>query len=284
MRPQIFGRALAGAQTYFLPTRSLSCSAITRSGHNRWSKIKHDKGKEDAIKSKARGFLSEDVTMASRCAYREPTPRTVLTALDGGPDPNLNSRLGIAIANAKRGQLSKTSIEAAIARGQGKSLNGAPLEAVVIEAMLPSTVAAIIECQTESKAKTLQDVRMIITRNGGTVTPTSFFFDKKGKVVFQEQDGIDQDKAMDEAIMAGATDFAFEDGKLFIETEPSEITAVSDKLSESMKLQIERAEIVYDAKEETLVALNEEQGSEVRRVVDLIEADMTVQNVYTNAA
>lgn len=68
MRPQIFGRALAGAQTCFLPTRSLSCSAITRSGHNRWSKIKHDKGKEDAIKSKARGFLSEDVTMASRCA------------------------------------------------------------------------------------------------------------------------------------------------------------------------------------------------------------------------
>lgn len=150
--------------------------------------------------------------------------------------------------------------------------------------MLPSTVAAIIECQTESKAKTLQDVRMIITRNGGTVTPTAFFFDKKGKVVFQEQEGVDQDKAMDEAIMAGATDFAFEDGKLSIETEPSEITAVSEKLVESMRLQIERAEIVYDPKEETLVELNEEQDSELQRVVDLIEADTTVQNVYTNAA
>lgn len=150
--------------------------------------------------------------------------------------------------------------------------------------MLPTTVAAIIECQTESKAKTLQDVRMIITRNGGTVTPTSFLFDKKGKVTFQEQEGIDQDKAMDEAIMAGATDFTFEEGKLSIETEPSEVTAVSTKLSEQLSLQIERADIVYDPKEETLVELDEEQGTELQRVIELIEADPTVQTVYTNAA
>jgi transcriptional/translational regulatory protein YebC/TACO1 len=203
--------------------------------------------------------------------------RPRLTAEVGGPDPTLNSRLAIAITNAKRGQLSKSSIEYAIAKGQGRSLSGQPLESVLIEAMLPSTVAAIIECQTESKAKTLQDLRYIITRNGGTVTPT-------GKVVFKQQEEIDQDQAMDEAIMAGAVDFAFDDGQLSIETEPSAVTAVSTKLSEKLSLQVERAEIVYDAKGETMVELDETQGTELQRLIQRIEADATVQNVYTNAA
>lgn len=196
----------------------------------------------------------------------------------------MNSRLALAITNAKRGQFSKTSIEQAIAKGQGKSVSGAPLEAVLIEALLPATVAAIIECQTESKAKTLQDIRAIITRNGGTLTPTSFLFDKKGKVLFQEQEGIDPDAAMDEAIVAGATDFAYEDGKLSVETEPSDLAAVSERLRERLKLEVESAEIIYDPKEETAIELTEDQETELQRVLDLIEADTSVQNVYINAA
>lgn len=150
--------------------------------------------------------------------------------------------------------------------------------------MLPATVAAIIECQTESKLKTLQDVKMIIRRNGGTVTPTAFLFDKKGKVCFQAQEKVDADTAMDEAIVAGATDFAFEDGRLSVDTEPSELTAVSEKLRERLELVIESADIVYDPKAETAVELTEEQGMELQRVIDLLEADATVQNVYTNTA
>jgi len=206
----------------------------------------------------------------------------MLASKFGGPDPSLNSRLAIAIANAKRGQLSKPSIEHAIAKGQGKSLSGAPLESITIEAMLPATVAAIIECQTENKAKTLQDLRAVITRNGGTLTPTSFLFDRKGKVWFQEREGVDAERAMDEAIEAGATDFASEDGRLVIETEPSDVTAVSDRLCERMQLQIERADIVFDPKEETMVDLSDDQESELQRVLELIEADNSVQNVYTN--
>lgn len=163
-------------------------------------------------------------------------------------------------------------------------MSGAPLEQVTIEAMLPATVAAIIECQTESKAKTLQDVRMLITRNGGQVTPTAFLFEKKGKIWFQEQEGIGVESAMDEAIEAGATDIVTEDGRLVVETEPSDLAAVSEKLQERLKLQIERADIVYDPREDTMVELTEEQEGELQRVLEWIETDSSVQNVYTNAA
>lgn len=195
----------------------------------------------------------------------------------------MNTRLALAITNAKRGQLSKTSIEHAIAKGQGKSTTGAPLEQVMIEAMLPPSVAAIIECQTENKAKALQDVRTIVIRNGGSLTTTAFFFEKKGKIWFQEQEGIDPDKVMEEAIEAGATDVTTEDSKVVVDTEPSEVMAVCDRLRERLNLQVERADIIYDPKEETAVKLTEEQEEALQRVLDWIETDGSVQNVYINA-
>ncbi|KPI41439.1 putative transcriptional regulatory protein [Cyphellophora attinorum] len=225
------------------------------SGHNRWSKIKHDKAKEDSKKTKIRTKLAYELFIASKL---------------GGPDPALNSRLALAITSAKLGQLAKGSIEQAIARGQGKSMTGAPLEQVVIEAMLPANVAAIIECHTENKLRTLQDVRSILTRYGGSTTTTSFFFEKKGKIEFQEQADLDADKIMEEVIEAGAADFSIEEGKLVVDTEPTDM--------------IERAEIVFEAKEDTAVSLSPDQEDGLQNILDLLQDTQSVQNVYVNAA
>jgi transcriptional/translational regulatory protein YebC/TACO1 len=202
----------------------------------------------------------------------------------GGPDPNMNSKLAVAIANAKKSQLSKTSIESAIAKGQGKSLSGAPLENLTVEAMLPYGVAAMIEYQTESKAKVLQDIRALINKKGGNITPTSFLFEKKGKIWFQEQESVGVDEAMDEAIEAGATDITIEDGKLVVETEPTNATVVSQRLQDRLKLHAERSEIVFDPKEESMIELTDEQTSELSSLLDMIEDEPSLQNIYLNAA
>jgi transcriptional/translational regulatory protein YebC/TACO1 len=205
----------------------------------------------------------------------------------GGEDPSLNSRLAIAIANAKKGQLSKTSIEHAIAKGQGKSPSGQALENVTIEAMLPHGVAAMIECQTDNKKRTIADIRYIITRAGGNATPTSFLFEKKGRIVFEEQDKVGLDDALEEAIDAGALELTSEDDndtKLVVETPPAEVMEIAQALQARLGLRMEKAEVVYVPNEDSLVTtLSEEQEEEIQNILDALEEDPSFQNVYINA-
>lgn len=201
-----------------------------------------------------------------------------------GPDPAFNPRLVAAIANAKKGSLTKSSIESAIARGQGRSTSGAALESLTIEAMLPFSVGAVIECETDTKLRTLQDIRAMIGRRGGSITPTSFLFERKGKVVFEKQDGISTDEVLDQAIEAGATDVDVEDdGRLVVETEPSELSLVTQRLSKSLGLKVESLDIIHDPKEDTMVSLKEENMAELEDIVAQLEEDPSVQDVYINA-
>jgi transcriptional/translational regulatory protein YebC/TACO1 len=196
----------------------------------------------------------------------------------------LNPRLATAIANAKRGALSKTSIESAIAKGQGKSVSGAALETVIIEAMLPSSVAAIIECQTDQKARVLQDIRYIINKYGGAVTPTSYLFEKKGRIVFQKKEGISADDILDEAVEAGALDVDIDDDdQIIVDTHPSEVSAVAQKIVKAFGFSIERSSIVHVPKPETTVSVEDKDAEEVENVINLLEEDPSVQDVYINA-
>jgi transcriptional/translational regulatory protein YebC/TACO1 len=196
----------------------------------------------------------------------------------------LNPRLATAIANAKRGALSKTSIESAIAKGQGKSVSGAALETVIIEAMLPSSVAAIIECQTDQKARVLQDIRYIINKHGGTVTPTNYLFEKKGRIVFQKREGISADDILDEAVEAGALDVdTDDDDQIIVDTHPSEVSDVAQKIVKALGFSIERSSIVHVPKPETTVSVEDKDAEEVENVINLLEEDPSVQDVYINA-
>lgn len=107
----------------------------------------------------------------------------------------------------------KTSVDSAIARGQGVSSTGAALQPVVVEAMLPASIAVVIDCQSSSKARTLQELRAIIKRHEGNVTPTCYMFSKRGRIVI-ERDGDgspDAEDLLDEAVEAGAEDVDVDD-------------------------------------------------------------------------
>ena len=202
----------------------------------------------------------------------------------GGPDPNMNTRLAHAIFTAKKGQLSKTAIEHAIAKGQGKSPSGQALESVTIEAMLPHGIAAIIECQTDNKARTLMNVRTILGKAGGTTTPTAFMFAKKGRLSFEEQDKIGVEDALEDAIEAGALDIFSEEKKLMVETEPVDVMAIAQKLQEKLQLQVEKAEVVYVPNEDSVVALSREQEDQMQGILESLEEEPSVQNLYVNWA
>lgn len=162
-------------------------------------------------------------------------------------------------------------------------MSGAPLENITIEAILPFGVAAMIECQTESKARVLQDVRYTVGKAGGTITPTAFMFEKIGRISFEKQDGLGVDEVLEDAIEAGALDITEEEDMIVIDTPPSEVTAVAQRLQETLKIHMQRSEIVYVPKEDSLVTLDQEQAASLQPILDSIEEESSLQNLYINA-
>ncbi|OOQ90253.1 DUF28 domain protein [Penicillium brasilianum] len=249
--------------------RAFSSSTSFLSGHSKWSTIKHDKAKNDKAKSKERQMMSKEIVSATQL---------------WGADPKYNPRLTLALSNAKRASIPKNIIEAAIARGQGLSLTGQALESVTIEAMLPGGVAAVVECQTDQKARVLQDIRYLIKNGGGTVTPTTFLFEKKGRVVLEKKDDSNADDFLDPAIEAGAMDISTDDkGRLVLLTDPSETKSVGEAFVKLSGLTIEELEMFWDPNQETLVELQDEE--QVKALEDLLGSlrdDPSVQDIYLN--
>lgn len=104
-------------------------------------------------------------------------------------------------------------------------------------------------------------------------------------MVFEKKDGVSADEVLDQAIEAGALDVDMDDtGKLVVETEPSQLSVVTQRLSESLELKVEASDIIHDPKEDTMVLLKEENMTELEDLVALIEEDPSVQDVYINAA
>ncbi|KAL5339702.1 transcriptional regulator TACO1-like protein [Aspergillus crustosus] len=245
-----------------------SCQSLS-AGHNRWSQIRHGKAKIDKAKSRERQMVAKEISSSVQMA---------------GPDLKFNPRLTLALTNAKRAGIPKTVIEAAIARGQGVSVTGEVLEQVTIEAMLPHSVAAVVECQTENKARVLQDVRHAIKDGGGAATPTAYLFEKKGRILFEKKDGFSADDCLDQAIEAGATDITSdEEGRILVFTEPFDTKRVSEALSKSAGLTILELEIIWAPNEDTLVDLKDEaQVQEIEEILSELRDEPSVREIYTN--
>lgn len=203
----------------------------------------------------------------------------------GGPEPKFNPRLTLALSNARRVGIPKVIIESAIARGQGLSVTGQALESVTIEAMLPHSVAAVIECQTDQKGRVLQDVRYAVKEVGGSVTPTTYLFEKKGRIIFQKRDELNPDDYLDQAIEAGAVDItADEEGRLVAFTEPTETKSVGEALVKLTGLTIEELEIIWDPNQDTLVSVDETQIKELENMLSTLREDPSVRDIYLNTA
>ena len=178
-------------------------------------------------------------------------------------------------------------MEAAIARGQGRSATGAALENLTLEAIIAPNVAMVIDIETDRKANALQDLRYIITHNRGTVTPTSYLFQKKGRVSFEKDErNLGVDEVLEEAIEAGAEDVGTdEDGNIVVWTEPNKTKAAAEALGVSLGLKVQSSDIIWDANEETKVHADSDDA--VKALSDLVGAlrdNPNVQGVYVNIA
>ena len=199
-----------------------------------------------------------------------------------GPDADANPRLATLIAAAKKQGVPKTTIENAIARGQGTSPKGAALENLTVEAMMPPSVATIIECQTDSKARTLADIRLVVKESRGTVTPTTHFFLRRGKLVFGRAERLSEMEIFNRAIEAEATDVKVEEeGNVVVYTEPNQTMATAQTLSDTLGLKVQSSDLVWDAKEETRVEV--EDVEELEAFLERVQEDASVQGVYVNA-
>lgn len=201
-----------------------------------------------------------------------------------GPNPDMNPRLALAISTAKKSAVPKSSIEAALARGQGLSASGAALESLVLEAVLPPSVATIIECQTDNKLRALADLRLLVKEAGGTVSTVGYMFEKKGRIILRQKEGTGVDEVLEPALDAGVVDVEEDaEGRVVLYTEPAQTKTIAEQLAKELGMDIEESEIIYGANEDTRVALDDEgQAKNLGKFLDDLQEIPGVSGVYMN--
>jgi transcriptional/translational regulatory protein YebC/TACO1 len=187
---------------------------------------------------------------------------------------------------AKKSAVPKASIEAAIARGQGLSASGAALESLVLEAILPPSIATIIECQTDNKLRSLADLRLLVKEAGGQVSTVAFMFEKKGRIILRKKDGMGVDEVLEPALEAGVVDVEEdEEGRVVLYTESAQTNKIAEKLAKELDMEIEESEVIYHPNEDTKVPLEEEGAAkELGSFLDELQEVQGVQGVYMNWA
>ncbi|MBB1555933.1 YebC/PmpR family DNA-binding transcriptional regulator [Candidatus Saccharibacteria bacterium] len=231
-------------------------------GHNKWSKIKRDKGVNDAKRGAIFTKIGNQIAIAAR----------------GGTDPSMNSALALAIEKAKSANMPIANIQRAIDRVADKS--AAQLEEVAYEAYGPGGVAFIIETATDNKNRTYPEVRTTVTKNGGTMADAGsvmFQFTRKG-VIRVSASGED---ALLTVLDAGAEDASESDGELLVYTEMKDLAKVRTAIVEA-GLSVAEAELQYVANNEVPVE-DAETARKVMKVYDALEDLDDVTGVYTNA-
>lgn len=232
------------------------------SGHNKWSTIKHKKGKTDA----ARSQLWTKVV------------RELIAAAQGGSDPEFNSALRLAIQKAKACNMPKDNIERAIKRGSGEG-EQVHYDQITYEGHGAGGVAIMIETLTDNRNRTVASVRSMLSKNGGQMGEAgcvAWQFKTLGQIEV-EGDDLDQDELMMAALDAGADDVS-EDGTIY--TAPAEVSNVAKKLEEA-GYKIESMEIAKVP--QNLLAVDEKTAASILKLCSVLEDDDDVQNVYTNA-
>jgi YebC/PmpR family DNA-binding regulatory protein len=237
------------------------------SGHSKWSTIKHKKGAADA----KRGKLFSKLTRA-----------IIVAAKEGGGDPNANLALQNAVEKARSYSMPKDTIDRAIAKGSGADADAAAFETVVYEGYGPSGVAIIVEALTDNRNRTAGEVRHTFAKNDGNLGGSgavAWLFERRGMVVV-EADGIDEDELTLAAAEGGAEDVA-RDGSTY------QVTSAPEQLA-SVREAVEAAGFAVDAAELTMVpkttveVADENEAKKVLRLIEALEDNDDVQDVYAN--
>ena len=236
------------------------------SGHNKWSKIKRQKGIEDAKKGQIYTKLTKEIIMAAR---------------EGGGDAENNFKLKMAVMKARESSMPKDNIERAIERGAGGN-EGAVLEELTLEGYGPAGVALMVESLTDNKNRTVSDVRHLITKYGGGLGEpgcVAWMFDKKGVIVF-DREGMDEEKLMEAALECGADDLQGDESQFEVLTDPVLWLEVKEAL-EARGFKPILAEVQLHPK--TTVHIEEEKAAQqVLKLVELLEEHDDVNDVFAN--
>ncbi len=237
------------------------------SGHSKWANIQHRKGRQDAKRSNLWTKLVREIIVAAR--------------VGGGGDPDMNSRLRLAISKAREGNVPKDTIQNAILKGTGQ-LEGVSYEEVRYEGYGVGGASLIIDCTTDNRTRTVADVRHELTKHGGnlgTEGSVSFQFKHCGEFLFAP--GTSEDKVMETALEAGADDVVTnDDGSIEVVCAPEAFDAVQ-KGFEAAGLAPVSADVTMKPLNE--IELTGDDASKMRKLIDALEDLDDVSNVYTSA-
>ncbi len=256
-------------QGYGLKTRvtNLISRRIHMSGHSKWNNIKRKKEKTDGAKAKIFTKIGRELAVAVKEG--------------GGPDPASNSKLKDCIAKAKAANVPNDNIERIIRKAAGDN-DGAKYENITYEGYGPSGVAVIVEALTDNRNRTAADVRHYFDKFGGNLGTTgcvSFLFEEKGVIVI-EKEGRDEDKVMEDALEAGASDFQADEDVFEISTLPDDFSGVREDLEnkgyEFVSAEVEMVPTTYTA------LADEESQTKMQKLLDALEDNDDVQNVWHN--
>jgi len=233
-------------------------------GHSQFKNIMHRKGRQDKARSKLFSKLAREITTAAKL---------------GLPDPAMNARLRAAIIAARAENMPKDGIERAIKKSQGGDAEN--YEDMRYEGYGPGGVAVIVEVLTDNKNRTAGDVRAAFTKSGGNLAETgavSFMFDRVGTIEFDAK-VANADAMLEAAIEAGAEDVTSDENGHVIYASPDSFSEVAKAL-EAKFGEPRKAALVW--KPQNNLALDDEQGEKLLRLIEALEENDDVQNVYAN--
>ncbi|MDH6126959.1 YebC/PmpR family DNA-binding transcriptional regulator [Kitasatospora sp. GP82] len=237
------------------------------SGHSKWATTKHKKAVIDAKRGKLFAKMIKNIEVAART---------------GGGDPAGNPTLYDAIQKAKKSSVPIDNINRAVKRGSGAEAGGADYSTIMYEGYGPNGVAVLIECLTDNRNRAASDVRVAMTRNGGSMADpgsVSYLFNRKGVVIVPKADGVDEDKLFE----------------VVLDQDPEEINDLGDSfeiVSEASKMVAVRTALVdagidYDSAEANFlpsmqVELDVDGARKIFKLIDALEDSDDVQNVFAN--
>jgi YebC/PmpR family DNA-binding regulatory protein len=234
-------------------------------GHSKWKTIKRKKAVTDSRRASSWTKLIREITVAAKA---------------GGGDPSANARLRKAIDDAKAANMPGENIERAIKKGTGE-LEGVSYDEVTYEGYGAGGTAILIEGSTDNPNRTVADIRHAFSRNHGnlgTSNSVSWMFEKKGQILIPVA-GLAEDKVMEDALDAGASDFEVDGEYFVVSTEPTAFHAVIDALAER-KYVPESSELAMVPK--NLVKLDAVEAHKVLKLIDVLEELDDVSKVFTN--
>jgi len=237
------------------------------SGHSKWATTKHKKAVVDARRGKLFARLVKNIEVAAR---------------QGGGDPDGNPTLYDAIQKARKSSVPLDNIERAVKRGSGVEAGGADWQTIMYEGYGPNGVAVLIECLSDNRNRAAGEVRVAMTRNGGSMADpgsVSYLFSRKGVVLVPKATGLDEDAILLAVLEAGAEEVNDLGEAFEVVSEAGDVVAV--------RTSLQAAGIDYESAEATFlpsvtVALDEEGARKVFKLIEALEDSDDVQNVYAN--